>query len=272
MKYIINKQCSMPYKRNDNCGGIEYYWRDLKDALEDNVNLNGEKNIYLMFPSDYDFSDVDEILNTMERLPNSWFLLPSIEAINVVVTAAKAKGIEPRCGFRYMITTWKLFLRAQQAGATYFLFGEPLTFMMRRLHEVKKDNYIYSMIPCACDESHYTKDICQFWVLPQHMYLYEGFMDYAVIPFTTLNQTQTVIDSYWSDKDYVYPLYLLIYNMESKYKLPANWFTDKFAKLRLDCEQECIVGNPRCHYCERECHWWDFVRENRNDFKMVKTV
>lgn len=262
----------MPYKRNSKCNGIEYYWRDLKDALEDNVNLEGEKEIYLMFPSDYDFTNTKEIIDTMERLPNAWFLLPTVESVNVVVLEAKAHGLDPRCGFRYMITSWKLFHRLMQVGAKYFLFGEPLIFMLKRLKEVKQDGYVYAMIPCACDESHYIPDINQFWVLPQHMYLYEGYIDYAVIPFTTLNQTQTVIDSYWSDKEYVYPLYLLIYNMDSKYKLPANWFTTKFAQERTNCGQDCVIGTPRCHYCERECHWWDYLREHRDEFKMAKTI
>ena len=265
MKYMLNEHSNTNQKHDDRCGVIEYNWHNRAMAVEENIATAGTKLFVFNFDDDFKMTDenLEYTIAFLKQFPNAYALMPTIDMINQMATALLEAGIdEPKVGSRWQVTSWELLRKLYECGATYFILGEPLVFNVQAVQESKSTfdrPVIYAFIPNMVAAIPYLKDVQQFWVLPQHMHYYENAFDYAYIPFTDIVQTTSTIKSYWDDEPYNFAIFLLIRNMDPRYKTMGKWFRDKWAETRCKCRHLCAQNPNYCQYCVRQNDLFQYV-------------
>ena len=86
-----------------------------------------------------------------------------------------------------------------------------------------------------------------FWILPQHLHLYEDVVDVIDILESNVLRESTLIDVYHK-QDYNLSLSLLIENIKSN--LNAVLVDEDIARIRMNCGQKCMIHKSLCHSCD----------------------
>lgn len=165
---------------------------------------------------------------------------------------AATEIIPGRYMYHYPVNLWELVQVLINYQVSDILIGAPLTFQMDNVKSFIKDLYDIKVRVCPHMGSlkHLLKTqdgIEGFWILPQHLYLYEEFVDVIDILDANVLRESTLIDVY-SKQDYDLSLSLLVENIKSN--LNANLVDEEIAKIRMNCGQKCMIHKSLCHSCD----------------------
>jgi len=147
--------------------------------------------------------------------------------------------------WKYPVQTYYDLDGLRQAGAAQALIDAPLFF---DLPTVKKYGMKVRVIPNLCYRNYIPRanGICGCWILPQHMHLYEDYID--IIEFDSINNIQLnkLLEVYKDKKIWTEDCSVIFKNFN--YKVFAGAIPDKVAKARLSCKQRCAQN--KCSICK----------------------
>ena len=223
-------------------------------------NLNGalhflenerhqEHRILLEIPDIHNMGITQEKLWTLAK-ENRQLVLDFFKLEDLII-AAKATDKQCNYMYHYQVTTWALVQILMYYHVSDMLIGEPITFEMDRVQNNIKSVYDINIRVCP----HLGRQISEsvddgvkhFWILPQHMYLYENIIDVCDLIDNNTVREGTLVDIYTKGEPYIMPLNLLITNCDKD--IPAGRITEDMIKRRKNCGQKCMVNKNLCHMC-----------------------
>lgn len=170
-----------------------------------------------------------------------------------LITVAK-NAIKP-CSYMYhfQVNNWGFIQILLYYKVSDILLGEPLTFQMDKVKKNIKENFNVKIRICPHVAPSYIAKECfngtkNFWVLPQHISLYEDTVDVCDILDPNVIREQTLVDLYTCNKPYEYVMDTLITNMSTK--VYASKIDEKLIRRRKNCGQVCMENNNKCHLCD----------------------
>lgn len=153
--------------------------------------------------------------------------------------------------YHYPATTWALIKICTYYRATDIVVGEPLVFQAEELAKIRKMGFSIHAYPCVGMNISLAETgengLRHFWVLPQHMPLYENYIDVFEFEPQGREQVKSILDLY--TRPFNYSLDLLIENFPCEVKIYGSNITEDFIKRRLNCGQRCLSPNEPCHAC-----------------------
>lgn len=160
--------------------------------------------------------------------------------------------IPGRYMYHYPVNMWELIQVLINYQVSDILIGAPLTFQMNHIKSYIKEPYGIKIRVCphmgSLKHLLATQDgIEGFWILPQHLHLYEDIVDVIDILESNILRESTLIDVY-SKQDYNLSLSLLIENIKSN--LNAVLVDEDIARIRMNCGQKCMIHKSLCHSCD----------------------
>ena len=163
-----------------------------------------------------------------------------------------SEEIPGRYMYHYPVNMWELVQILINYKVSDILLGAPLTFRMNTVKTYVRDlhNIKIRVCPHLGTFRHLPLEldgIESFWILPQHMHLYEGYVDVCDILDPDIVRESTLIDVYLKE-EYNHSLALLIENIKSNIK--AAEIDENIAKIRMNCEQKCMIHSSLCHSCD----------------------
>lgn len=158
--------------------------------------------------------------------------------------------------YHYPATTYALLRIHTYYKVTHIMIGEPLLFQVNDLSLLRQSGFILHASPllslnpalAAINEP----PINHFFLLPQHLSLYEPYIDILEIGDKDPSRQQALINIYTSP-EYPYSLSLL-FNQPSLDKVYGSHITPSFVQHRFNCRQRCLAPSHSCHYCENLLH------------------
>ena len=153
--------------------------------------------------------------------------------------------------YHYPATTWAMVKICTYYKATDIMVGEPLVFQCDQLRylrnlgfKIRANPHIgmnYALAQTGED------GLNHFWVLPQHMPLYDDYIDVFELDETDAQKEKSLINLYMSD--FPYDLNLLIANYNCSEIIFGSNITEEYVKHRFNCGQRCLLPNGGCHFC-----------------------
>ena len=176
---------------------------------------------------------------------------------------------EQKYMYHYPIQSWiDLNYILHFDGLHSITIGEPLIFDIKKVKTLitRSRNNIqlraYPTIGRPTVYNDYPGDhgLCHFWVLPQHIYLYENLIDIMDILSDDQEREEVLCDYYINNKPWLLQLSSFFKNMTTN--VIGNYVLDEWAEKRLNCGQRCFMPSPTCHYCESQNTIYDLVKNN----------
>lgn len=224
-------------------------------------NLNGALNFLENHPDYRILIEIPELktcgieLNKLLPLAyeNEQIVLDLYKLEDLITVAKEAKN---KCSYMYhfQVNNWGLAQILMYYKVSDMLIGEPLCFQMDKVKKNIKDNYPINIRICPHIAPSYIARECfsginNFWVLPQHMSIFEDVVDVCDILDPNDIREAALLDIYTSEKPYELTLDTLITNMTapavSAIKIDAN-----FVRRRKNCGQVCMENKNSCHLCD----------------------
>lgn len=108
-----------------------------------------------------------------------------------------------------------------------------------------------------------------FWVLPQHIHLYDEYIDYVDLFADAEQREAQLIKLYCVDKYYPHELPPLVLNgTEDDMAMRGGYVTDELAQQRTCCRQVCMSTYPqRCHVCDLQLQTFKMFKLGRHHTK-----
>ena len=162
------------------------------------------------------------------------------------------------------VATWGLVSILRYHQVSDIIVTEPLTFDIDTLSLVKKADTRIHVIPTLCRTplQQETEDtgIRHFWVLPQHMYLYEGAIDVLEIIDGNTTRQQAIYEAYAVRGKYeTTPMSLLFTGIDLN--MPPEVVPLEMVQRRLNCKQKCLSGvETSCAYCSKQLFLWEQLK------------
>lgn len=158
-----------------------------------------------------------------------------------------------RIMYHYPATTWAMVKICQYYRTTDIAVTEPLVFQCDQLKGLRKLGFTIRANPhrgmaaplAAIGEN----GLNHFWVLPQHLHLYEDCIDVFELELDRAVQEKSLIDLY--THDYNYDLSLLISNYNCAEAVYGSNISEEYVAHRMNCCQRCMLPTNSCHYCMR---------------------
>ena len=161
------------------------------------------------------------------------------------------------------VSTWGLVSILRYHHASDIIITEPLTFDMNRI-ALLKNNMRVHIIPTLCrtplQQEVEETGIRHFFVLPQHVHLYEDAIDvFEIIDGNTTRQ-QAIYEAYAIKGDYsVTPMNLLFTGLDLN--MPGAVVPEEMMLKRLNCQQKCMADvGKSCSYCDRQLALWRAIK------------
>lgn len=162
-----------------------------------------------------------------------------------------------RCMYHYPVDGYNMLNMLLAYGVSDVTLTEPLTFDIENVaHYIRYDNpdCKIRIRPYMGREAWAptNDDMCHFWVLPQHLHLYEEYIDVVDILANSVLREETLYNTY---KKGMYGLDMgaLIEHFDVDPPIKGGWIDDALAMHRMKCRQICQSSKPqRCHVCDLE--------------------
>lgn len=156
-----------------------------------------------------------------------------------------------RIMYHYAATTWNLIKILKHYRTSDIIVGEPLVFQSQQLHKLRRQGFTIRANPHICMNSSFipTEEnaLLHFWVLPQHINLYDSFIDVFELDISNSKQEIELAKLYRSD--YPYALNLLFQNFQCGEPIYGTDISEEFVRRRLNCKQVCQSPLGGCHDC-----------------------
>lgn len=162
--------------------------------------------------------------------------------------------------------TWGLIQILLYYRVSDITLGEPLTFNM---NELEKNVHPHARLrirpyiakPEIARGIETDPGIHHFWVLPQHMHLYEPYIDVLDLLDDNIVREAALVNTYTSNKEFSARLDTLIEGVECE--IGASFIDDKFVQRRLTCGQSCLKNSNYCHFCDQYVKMYDVIAAQR---------
>lgn len=191
---------------------------------------------------------------------------------DLLVYSSNYQSSEDRYSFHYPADTYNLLYTLLVNRVSDVLLEEPFVFDIERI-----SNYIkYYQPNCRIHIRPYIGKpsympinesiMHHFWVLPQHLYKYENYVDFVDIFADRVERERRLLDAYCVNHEYTNLLGPLVENCAPIYdlKMSAGYVPDTLIDTRLRCKQICLTRTPSiCHLCDR-C--WSFMQHIAKDY------
>lgn len=157
----------------------------------------------------------------------------------------------------------------QYPGLAAITLEEPLTFDMERVHKtIKEDeerNIQIRIYPAIGKPSRYLdykgdNGINHFWVLPQHIKLYEPYVDVIDIIDKSETREHALVSLYTNPLPYIVAIKPFFKNVDSK--VIGAFVDEDWAMKRLNCQQTCLHKGIHCTFCLRQDSFFNFILEH----------
>ena len=145
--------------------------------------------------------------------------------------------------------------------------GEPLIFNVNELQKnihsqgvtirIRPDKARTGIETTLVEES----GINHFWLLPQHISLYENYVDVIDLIDNSVTRESELVNIYTRNQPYSAMIDTLILGLNCP--IGADFFDDKFEVRRLTCGQTCIKNKNNCHFCDQYAKMYDVIAAQR---------
>lgn len=180
-----------------------------------------------------------------------------------LVHYSKENARQPRHIMHHQLaTTWGLIQILMYYNVSDISIDEPLTFDMPAIAENVKSKGIAIRLRPHIAKNRYEKEmendtgLTHFWVLPQHVHLYEDYADVIDI-IDNNSERETALVNFYLKGECHASLPLLIEGVEKD--IGASFFDEKFAIRRLSCHQTCMKDKNKCRYCDQYVKMYDVI-------------
>ena len=179
-------------------------------------------------------------------------------------------GTQDKYSFHFPADTYNLLNTLLRLKVSDILLDEPFVFEIERIYNFIKFQYQDCKIhirPYIGKPSYMLSDesvMHHFWVLPQHLYLYEEYVDVVDIFADSIERERRLLDIYCVKHEYTNLLGPLVNNYtEQDKKMCAGYVPLKMAEDRLNCKQICCTRIPSiCHICDRYWSWMQLITKD----------
>jgi hypothetical protein len=155
-------------------------------------------------------------------------------------------------------------------GLSAIVLGEPLNMDLLNAAQLIRSNQergieirVYPAIgrPTIYNDLGGDTGISHFWILPQHIKLYEdaGLIDVIELMDENLAR-ETALCKAYINGNYEMSLKYLFKNMDSE--VLGSFVDEEWVKKRQSCNRRCLMAGPRCHKCEREEQMFNMLKDN----------
>lgn len=159
--------------------------------------------------------------------------------------------------------TWNLVQILLACNVSDITIGEPLTFNMNDVEKNIRSLGVKVRVRPYIARNNYQMKLQNdngahhFWILPQHLYLYENYID--VIDLIDDNTVREIglINAYTSTLPYNAHLSTLIQGLNSD--IGAGFIDETFVNSRLNCGQYCMKNKNSCHRCDQYIKMYDVI-------------
>lgn len=164
------------------------------------------------------------------------------------------------------VLTWGLVQILLYHKVSDIVISEPLTFNMQELAQnihpkVKIRVRPYFAKPEVARGIETDSGIHHFWILPQHIHLYEPYIDVIDLIDDNIVRETALVNTYTSNKEFAARLDTLIEGIESS--IGASFIDEKFVQRRLNCGQNCLKNNNYCHFCDQYVKMYDVIAKQQ---------
>lgn len=194
----------------------------------------------------YDCYDINDFISLIDKIPH-------------------------KCFYHFPVNTYNMLYFLLQYPITDICLGEPLTFDLIQVHDsIKQANTSVQIRAQAAvgrpelfnNIAAYDNGIQHFWILPQHLELFEPYLDVIDLMDNNPEREKTLVELFIR-KNYTRELKYYLNNSESE--MLADLITDEFVKRRIQCRQVCMHNHDsaKCHYCMVEEALYKRLREKQ---------
>lgn len=191
-----------------------------------------------------------KIMKLTELLTDTPNLYYSFCSLSDLVQYAKTTG-DTRIMYQYPVNTWGLIQILMYYKCAYVTVGEPLVFEMEKLRKNVVSKGIKLRVAPNVARAEIAKEVGEgiehFFILPQHMPIYEEYIDIIDLLDPNPLRELALVKVYQAKIPYILSLDSLITNVDVHY--PATLFDTSYARRRMNCGQTCMEGPNACHYC-----------------------
>lgn len=231
---------------------MEYYLNNQGEKLScievqkvGSVNFNGEP-ITLQFYHD--------LLNKFPQLRIEFYNLDDLYSYSNLY-------YEDKYSYHYAATDYNMINTLLAIGVSDIIINEPLTFDITNVvHYIRKQSKRDIKIHIRPDIGKpgwmpNTESILHhFWILPQHIDLYENQIDMIDLFAESIKRENRLIECYCIKKDYSNSIGAFVLNSNQQdIELHSKMIDDDLAIKRLNCRQICMSTYPqKCHTCDQQ--------------------
>lgn len=155
--------------------------------------------------------------------------------------------------YHYPATSWNMVSLLKEFNVSDITLGEPLVFQYDNiLNYIKKEFEVNIRINPTLGQPKLLKDtadrgIHHFWILPQHLHLFEEVFDVCDLTDSNLAREKSIVEVYLSKYDYILPLSALF-----GFNTPiwGKFIEEDLMWKRSACGQTCMISKNKCHYCD----------------------
>lgn len=162
----------------------------------------------------------------------------------------------------------------QYPGLACITIEEPLTFDLDNIHKVIKEDEerdiqirVYPTIGRPSRYRDYKKDngINHFWILPQHLNLYEEFIDIIDLSDRSQKREHALCKIYTSNIPYLFTIQPLFKYVDSN--VIGAFVDEEWATRRLNCKQTCLQKGVHCMMCLRQDRLYNSILEHPEQYE-----
>lgn len=170
-----------------------------------------------------------------------------------LITVAKQAQDKGSYMYHFQVNNWGMAQILMYYKVSDMLIGEPLCFQMDKVKKNIKENYPINIRICPhVAPAHIAKEcfsgINNFWILPQHLSIFEDVIDICDILDPNDAREAALLDIYTADKPYTFTIDTLITNMNAP-MVSASKIDGNLMRRRKNCGQVCMENRDRCHLC-----------------------
>lgn len=246
MKYVLSGLAQSNLTKKADI--LRYPYSLINKAIEDVHNSN---KILLIEIKD-DNINFDKLYEYQQTLSNLYFDFYSINAL-AQYDEYLPKDAPHKYMYHYYANTWNIINLLKYHHASDILITEPLTFKCDEIIKYIHPYFTVHIVPHMPQQDimiGVTDPINHFWVLPQHLKMYEGIFDVVEIADPREIREATLFTVYAIDKEYNLMFNSLFEHMTTL--MPASWVQSEWAQKRMNCKQICMKDPNACHYCRLE--------------------
>lgn len=205
----------------------------------------------------------------MQKYPNTRLEFYNIQ--DLINYATEYHETTDKYSFHYPADTYNLLNTLLDLGVSDILLTEPFVFDIETISNYIRYNHEDCKIhirPYLGKPSYMSRIesiMTHFWVLPQHIYLYEDYIDYIDIFADKAERERRLLDAYCVQHEYNNLLGPFIENcIDKDFFMSAGYVPTELAEYRTHCKQVCITKMPaRCHRCHIR---WRLMQLIANDY------